>query len=345
MLTNNQAVPKVAVGKFFRRAFAGSLENGETMAQEGYLIKQEKYLEAGIHIGTKLRVIDMHKFIYRTRNDGLFVLDLRKIDERIRLAGKLMAKYEPQDIVVVASRAYSTMAAKAFAKVTGAHVIAGRFVPGAFTNVQRADFVEPKLVVICDPKGERQAVLECGKMGLPTVGLCDTDNYTMFIDWAIPCNNKGRRSLALIFWLLAREMAMTNNKISGYDDFKPTLEEFEASLNAPEVEEIAAPAVDAASAPEASAPDAAEGEPDDNDEDAEDEAAVAAELAKEEKGEAKEEADEKEAGEAKAKHAPAPKKAEKPKEEAESEEKKAERKTKAAKAKKDSEEKSAKKKE
>ncbi|VVB57226.1 30S ribosomal protein S2 [uncultured archaeon] len=214
------------------------------MAQEGFLIKQEKYLEAGIHIGTKLRVIDMNKFIYRTRNDGLYVLDLRKIDERIRMAGKLMAKYEPESIVVVASRAYSSMAAQAFGRITGAKIIAGRFVPGAFTNVQRADFVEPKLVVICDPKGERQAVLECGKMGLPSVGLCDTDNYTMYIDWVIPCNNKGRRSLALIFWLLAREMAIAQGKISSYDDFKPTLEEFEISLTAPPAE--AAPAADAA---------------------------------------------------------------------------------------------------
>ncbi len=259
----------------------------KTMAQEGFLIKQEKYLEAGIHIGTKLRVIDMNKFIYRTRNDGLYVLDLRKIDERIRMAGKLIAKFEPESIVVVASRAYSSMAAQAFGKITGAKVIAGRFVPGAFTNVQRSDFVEPKLVVICDPKGERQALLECGKMGLPTVGLCDTDNYTMFVDWVIPCNNKGRRSLALIFWLLAREMAISNGKCTSYDDFKPTLEEFEISLTAPPVEEVVAPAVDAASA----APEAPLGEPD-ADEEGEDEAEEPEEVA----------------GEAKTKPARAPKK-------------------------------------
>ncbi len=216
---------------------------------DGLLIKQEKYLEAGIHIGTKLRVIDMTKFIYRTRNDGLFVLDLRKIDERIRLAGKLLAKYEPKEIVVVASRAYSSMAAQKFASVTGCNVVAGRFVPGAFTNVQRDDFVEPKLVIICDPKGERQAVLECGKMGVPTIGLCDTDNYTMFIDWVIPCNNKGRRSLALIFWLLAREMAMGTGKISSYDDFKLTLEEFETMAPPAEAPAEGAPAVDAGVAP------------------------------------------------------------------------------------------------
>ncbi|MFH1306429.1 MAG: 30S ribosomal protein S2 [Candidatus Micrarchaeota archaeon] len=194
---------------------------------EGLLIKQEKYLETGIHIGTKLRTIDMARFIYRMRNDGLYVLDLRKVDERIRLAGKVLSKYEPSDIVIIASRTYSSLAAKAFAKLTGCKVVSGRFIPGTFTNVARDDFTEPKLVFVSDPKGERQAVVECGKMGIPTVGLCDTDNFTMFIDWAIPCNNKGRRSLSLIFWLLARELAMTGGKVSSYDEFKLTFEEFE----------------------------------------------------------------------------------------------------------------------
>jgi small subunit ribosomal protein S2 len=198
---------------------------------DGLLIKQESYLETGIHIGTKLRTIDMVKFIYRTRNDGLFVLDLRAIDERIRLVAKVLAKYEPEDIVIIASRTYSSISAKIFSQLTGAKVIGGRFVPGIFTNVARDDFIEPKLVLICDPKGERQAVVECGKMGISTVGLCDTDNFTMFIDWVIPCNNKGRRSLALIFWLLARELAMSKGKIQTYEEFEPTFEGFEALAN------------------------------------------------------------------------------------------------------------------
>ncbi len=212
------------------------------MAQEGFLIKQEKYLEAGIHIGTKLRVIDMTRFIYRTRSDGLYVLDLRKVDERIRLAGKLLSRYDPKEIVVVASRTYSSMAANQFALLTGAKVATGRFVPGLFTNSSRVDFVEPKLVIICDPKGERQAVVECGKMGLPTIGLCDTDNFTMYIDWVVPCNNKGRRSLLLIFWLFAREMAISSGKVASYDEFKPTFEEFEAAAQAPPPPTVEAPA-------------------------------------------------------------------------------------------------------
>lgn len=220
--------------------------------KESMLIKQEKYLEAGIHIGTKLKVVDMNRFIYRARSDGLFVLDLRKVDERIRLAGKLLATFDPKEIVVVASRTYSSNAAAKFAQVTGARLFAGRVVPGTFTNVYRDDFSEPKLLFTCDPKGERQAVLEAGKMGIPTIGLCDTDNYTSYLDWVIPCNNKGRRSLALIFYLLAREMSMAAGKISSYDEFKPTIEEFETPEKT-EAELAAAQAQEAAAADAASA--------------------------------------------------------------------------------------------
>lgn len=241
----------------------GTLEKMVKNMADGFLIKQEKYLEAGIHIGTKLRVIDMRRFIYRTRNDGLYVLDLRKVDERIRMAGKLLAKYDPKDIVVVASRTYSSAAASKFSQATGCGVVAGRFIPGRFTNVARDDFLEPKMLIVCDPKGEHQAVIEAGKIGIPTVGLCDTDNYTTFIDWVVPCNNKGRRSLSLIFWLFAREMAIANGKIASYEEFKPTLEEFEmqeaekpavAPSDGAPVSEAAEAVIENATAPSATAP-------------------------------------------------------------------------------------------
>ena len=195
---------------------------------ENFLIKQEAYLEAGIHIGTKLKVVDMNGFIYRMRNDGLYVLDLRKIDERIRLAGKMLAQYAPEEILVIASRTYSGNAASVFSSLTGIRVYQGRFIPGILTNSNRADFTEPKLLLICDPKGERQAVVEAGKMGIPTIGLCDTDNTTMSIDLVVPCNNKGRRALALIFYLFSREYMMGRGKIPSYDAFTTPLAQFEA---------------------------------------------------------------------------------------------------------------------
>ena len=228
---------------------------------DNFLIKQETYLEAGIHIGTKMRAIDMNNFIYRMRNDGLYVLDLRKIDERIRLAGKMLAQYAPEEILVVASRTYSGNAASVFSQLTGIHIYQGRFIPGILTNVARDDFIEPKLILICDPKGERQAVVESGKMGVATIGLCDTDNTTMFIDLVVPCNNKGRRSLALIFYLLSREYMMGRNKIASYDEFTTPLTTFEAEkpeegAEAPAAATGGAESVEAASAAQAESSDA-----------------------------------------------------------------------------------------
>lgn len=203
------------------------------------LVKQEKYLEAGIHIGTRLKLADMNDFVYRVRNDGLYILDLKKIDERIRIAGKQIARYKPEEVVVVASRTYSSASASKFCEITGCKMVKGRFIPGILTNVARQDFIEPKLLVICDPKGERQAVQEAGVMGIPTIALCDTDNTTSFIDLVVPCNNKGRRALALMFYLFTREYLMGTAKLSSYDEFTHTIEEFEGA--APEEGEEGGP--------------------------------------------------------------------------------------------------------
>ena len=186
------------------------------------LIQQEKYLEAGIHIGTKIRTPDMIPFIYKARQDKLYVLDLKKVDERLRVAARFISYYKPEEVVVVASRLYASSSAKKFCEVVGCRVVEGRFVPGMLTNPAREDYTEPKLLFICDPKNERQALKEANKMGIPTIGLCDTDNSTKFIDWIVPCNNKGRKSLALIFYLIAREI----KKIKGEElELKP--EDFE----------------------------------------------------------------------------------------------------------------------
>ena len=119
------------------------------------LVPQEKYLESGIHIGTKLKTGDMKPFIYKTRQDRLYVLDLKKVDERIRYAAKFLSRFDPKEVVVVASRTYAINAAKAFGALTGCKVRAGRFIPGIFTNPARDGFSEPKLVFVCDPKSEK----------------------------------------------------------------------------------------------------------------------------------------------------------------------------------------------
>ncbi|MFH2106605.1 MAG: 30S ribosomal protein S2 [Candidatus Micrarchaeota archaeon] len=190
------------------------------MSEKNLLIKQEFYLESGIHIGTKIKTQDMRSYVFKRRDDGLFIIDLRKTDERILHAAKLIAKYKPEDVLVVASRTYSGIPAAKFSALTGVPVLKGRFVPGNMTNLTHAKFQEPKLLLVCDPKGERQAIIEGAKNGVPIIALCDTDNETKFIDLVVPANNKGKKALALFFYIITREILMSQGKISSYDEFK-----------------------------------------------------------------------------------------------------------------------------
>ena len=200
------------------------------MTEKSLLVKQETYLEAGIHIGTKIRTFDMRDFVFKRRDDGLYILDLRKTDERLLAAAKLMGKLEPKDVLIVASRAYSSNPAKKFSELTGIPILPGRFIPGTMTNLSYKGFKEPKLLFVCDPKGEREAITEAAKNGIPVIALCDTDNETKYIDMIIPANNKGRRALALIFYILTRELMLSQGKIKSYDEYDYKISQFEEIL-------------------------------------------------------------------------------------------------------------------
>lgn len=193
----------------------------------GMPVKQEVFLEAGVHIGTKIRTNDMRQYIFKRRDDGLYILDLRKSAERLMDAARILSKYQPQDVWVVASRVYSSNPASKFAELTGVSLVKGRFVPGTMTNMNIKGFMEPKIIFVCDPKGEHEAVAESAKNGVPVIALCDTDNDTKFIDLVIPINNKGKRSLALIFFILSREMMMAQGKIKSYEEFTHDIGFFE----------------------------------------------------------------------------------------------------------------------
>ncbi len=198
--------------------------------ESAMLIDQTVYLEVGIHIGTKVRTPGMKRFIYKVREDGLYLLDLATIDKRIKLAANTLARYDPKDIVVTASRIYSVAAAAKFAEIIGAKILSGRVMPGVFTNPNREDFIEPEIVFISDNRNEKQAVKEANKTNIPIVALCDTDNWIKFIDLVVPCNNKGRRSLALIYYLLAREFLKEKGLIKSNEEFQYKISDFEAKV-------------------------------------------------------------------------------------------------------------------
>lgn len=199
-----------------------------------YLVPQQKYLEAGIHIGTKIKTSAVDWFVYKEREDGLYVLDIKKIDERIAMAAKVLARYDPSDVVITASRHYSSIAALEFGRLTGIKVLQGRYLPGSICNLSSKVRIEPKVLFVCDPKGEHQAVIEAGQHGIFTIGLVDTDNTIEYIDFIIPCNNKGKKSLSLIFWILAREYLLAKGLIKSAEEYDAKISDFETASGSEE---------------------------------------------------------------------------------------------------------------
>ncbi len=194
------------------------------------LIPEESYLSSGVHIGTQQKSADMKKFLFKVRSDGLYMLDFKLTDERIRIAAKFISKFEPGEILVVSARQYGQKPVRTFCKKIGAKYFAGRFVPGTMTNPSMGDYVEPRMLLVTDPAADQQAVREAITIGIPIVGLCDANNDTKYMDVIIPANNKGRRALATVYWLLAREYLKNTSKIKSDDDFDMEVEEFEAVL-------------------------------------------------------------------------------------------------------------------
>jgi small subunit ribosomal protein S2 len=188
------------------------------------LISRQKYLAAGVHIGMKSKTKDMRKFIYKIREDGLAVLNLSLLDERIRVAAKFLAK--ANKILVVGRKENAWKPIKKFAETVGCDYVIGRFMPGTLTNPNYEKFLEPEVILLTDPLSDRQALKEAVKARIPVIAICDTFNETKNIDIVIPSNNKGKKALATIYWLLAREILKERKKIKKNEDFKYTVEDF-----------------------------------------------------------------------------------------------------------------------
>ncbi|MBU1941426.1 MAG: 30S ribosomal protein S2, partial [Candidatus Thermoplasmatota archaeon] len=173
---------------------------------------------------------DIKEFIYKVRNDGLYIIDVKKTDTRIKAAAKFLSKYDPAKILAVSVRQYGQKPIKKLNEFTGIQILDGRFRPGTLTNPNSKDFFEPDVILLTDPLADIQALHEAKNIGIPVVALCDTNNETRYIDLAIPTNNKGRRALALIYWLITRELLKEKGKLGTEDEFSIPMEEFEAEI-------------------------------------------------------------------------------------------------------------------
>ncbi len=188
------------------------------------LAERTDYLSAGVHIGMKSCTKYLRQFVYKIRDDGLAVFNLRKVDMRIAVAANFLSQFD--NILVVSRKSNAAEAIIKFAEVTGTKAIAGRFSPGTLTNPSYSDFFEPDVVISVDPLVDENAIKEAKKKRIPMIALCDTFNEASDVDLIIPANNNGKKSMALIFMLLAREILKKRGKVKKDSDFKYTIEDF-----------------------------------------------------------------------------------------------------------------------
>ena len=188
------------------------------------LVSKTDYLTAGVHIGMKSCTPQMRKFVYKIRDDGLAVFNLQKVDERIKIAADFLSRFK--NIMVVSRKENAEKAVKKFAEEIGAKAVTGRFSPGTLTNPSYKGFYEPDVVLVVDILIDTQVILEAKKRRIPIVALCDTLNTPNDIDLIIPVNNNGKKSLALIFWILTREILKNRGEIKKNEDFKLKLSDF-----------------------------------------------------------------------------------------------------------------------
>jgi len=194
--------------------------------QSKTMINVELYLKNGIHIGTKYKNGFMRRFIFKSRQDKLNVMDVQIIDKRISIAIEFISKFKPEEVIFISRKKFALPGLTLLKKYFNYNIKVGRFIPGTFTNPESEHFIEPKVVFIVDPNIDRQAIVEATKIRVPIVALATTSSNVRNIDLLVPFNNKGRKSVALFFWLLNREIQLKNGFIKSEKEYTYKVDDF-----------------------------------------------------------------------------------------------------------------------
>ena len=207
-------------------------EDGSYASEANNLEKM--ILSTGIRVGTPVKTKYMTQFIVRANPEGLYILDISKTLAKIDVAAKFIGRANISKVAVTSAREYGKTPVEKFCELTGATSIFGRFMPGTFTNPSLPKYMEPEIVIVTDPQADQQAVLEATRAGVPVIAISNSDNVTSKVDLVIPANNRGRKALATVYWLLAREVLKRQGAIKSDNEMKMSIDDFETKL----VEEI-----------------------------------------------------------------------------------------------------------
>ena len=192
---------------------------------------KKQIFSTGIRVGTEIKTKFMTPFITKANPEGLYMLDLDITLSRIQTAGRFVKKFDINRVLVYSGRSYCKTPIEKFCELTGAKMMLGRFMPGTLTNPSLSFYIEPQLIIISDPRIDFQAITEATNAGIPVIGIANTDNITSKLDLIIPANNRGRKSLATVYWLLAREI-LQDSKAMKYEivDFETKTTDVEEEL-------------------------------------------------------------------------------------------------------------------
>jgi small subunit ribosomal protein S2 len=193
-------------------------------------------LSTGIRVGTNVKTKFMTPFITKASPEGLYMLDLDITIEKIKTAAKFINRLGTDNLIVCSGRQYAETPIEKFCEMLGAKQLLGRFMPGTLTNPSLPYYIEPKLVFISDPQVDEQAIIEATNAGIPTIGIANTDNLTSNLDVIIPANNRGRKALATVYWLLVRQILIEKGELKENESMKYEIDDFETKITEEEIE-------------------------------------------------------------------------------------------------------------